>query len=323
MKKANYGIGLWAFNPCLDRFCASGYKDALTTKKKIELLASVKMASGVELTYPDDFQEMENAELKKYLQKSGLQCIMVSANVFGDRKWMFGSIGSSDKKVRRDAIGVAKRAKDSAEALGCDRITLWLGQDGFDYPFQINYREHLSNLVSGIKEVAEYKPKMKVCVEYKIKEPRTHITIGTAAKALLIAKECGENVGVTVDWGHAMMAYENPAAEVAMLGDKLFHIHFNDSYRYWDDDMIAGSVHTIELVEFMFWLDEIGYDGWYSLDIFPYREDAIEACRLSIENIESARKLAGKIDRKKLLAALETQEAVKSQRVVRELLYPK
>ena len=42
-------------------------------------------------------------------------------------------------------------------------------------------------------------------------------------------------------------------AEAAVLlrttGKKLFHIHFNDNYRSWDDDMIVGSVHLVEFVE--------------------------------------------------------------------------
>lgn len=62
-----------------------------------------------------------------------------------------------------------------------------------------------------------------------------------------------------------MNAYENPAETVALLkryGDKLFHVHMNDNYRYWDDDMIVGSVHTIETLEFFYWLQRTGYDGW-------------------------------------------------------------
>jgi hypothetical protein len=52
------------------------------------------------------------------------------------------------------------------------------------------------------------------------------------------------------------VAGENVAEAAVMLsmyGDKLFHLHFNDNYRFWDDDMIVGSVHFVEYVELLFW----------------------------------------------------------------------
>jgi sugar phosphate isomerase/epimerase len=76
-------------------------------------------------------------------------------------------------------------------------------------------------------------------------------------------------------------------AEAAVIlsdyGRKLFHLHFNDNYRSWDDDMIVGAVHFAEFLELLFWLREVGYDGWYSMDQYPYREDGQAAIRSSVE----------------------------------------
>ena len=57
-------------------------------------------------------------------------------------------------------------------------------------------------------------------------------------------------MGVTIDVGHSLEAYENvsEAACAAMSRGRLFHFHMNDNWRLWDDDMIAGSVHTIEFI---------------------------------------------------------------------------
>ena len=71
-----------------------------------------------------------------------------------------------------------------------------------------------------------------------------------------------------------------PAESAALLqyfGNKLFYMHFNDNWRLWDDDMTVGSVHTIETLELLYWLDRMNYTGWYALDIFPYRENGISA----------------------------------------------
>ena len=71
--------------------------------------------------------------------------------------------------------------------------------------------------------------------------------------------------------------------------EKLKQVHLNDNYRDWDHDLIPGSVTVWEHIEFFYWLQKLGYDGWYSLDIFPYREDGIEAVELAVKAIIDAR----------------------------------
>jgi xylose isomerase len=140
-------------------------------------------------------------------------------------------------------------------------------------------------------------------------------------KALLIAQETGrENVGVTIDVGHALAAYESMAesAVLCMRAGKLFHLHLNDNYRLWDDDMIVGSVHTIEYLELMYWLEKMGYNGWYSLDIFPYRENPLEASRESIEMLKAFSKLLDKIGRDELDKAIDEGNPAKIQKLLRE-----
>ncbi|GAH07951.1 unnamed protein product, partial [marine sediment metagenome] len=98
---------------------------------------------------------------------------------------------------------------------------------------------------------------------------------------MLINKVKEENVGVLIDIGHSYMAYENPAESVILadMHDKLYYVELNDNYRSWDDDMMVGTIHFWETIEFLYWLDEIGYRDWYNFDIFPYREDGFEVVR--------------------------------------------
>ena len=50
-------------------------------------------------------------------------------------------------------------------------------------------------------------------------------------------------------------------------------MHFNGNYGEWD--MIPGTVRFWEHIELIFWLRELGYDKWYSIDITMPRGDAI------------------------------------------------
>jgi len=168
-------------------------------------------------------------------------------------------------------------------------------------------------------------PDIQFSLEYKMKEPRTHCFLARSADTLLLAKEIDlPNVGVTIDVGHSLLAYENVAEAAVMLkiyGDRLFHLHFNDNYRSWDDDMIVGSVHFVEYLEFLFWLKEIKYSGWYSMDLYPYREDAKEALRESIEFVKGVDRILTPDVMNELRAIIKEGDATKSTAWVRELIF--
>ncbi|GAG16734.1 unnamed protein product, partial [marine sediment metagenome] len=97
-------------------------------------------------------------------------------------------------------------------------------------------------------------------------------------------------------------------------------IHFNDAYREWDDDLIAGSVNIWDNLEFIWYLDKIGYEGWLSFDIFPFRMDASEAVKLCIRNSENLIKLATKIDKQELAEAQKSMRAEKTLSIIQKVL---
>ena len=59
------------------------------------------------------------------------------------------------------------------------------------------------------------------------------------------------NMGLTLDVGHMLMAGENPAQSIAMVGDRLFGIQLNDGYTRLaaEDGMMSGSVHPSQALE--------------------------------------------------------------------------
>ncbi len=211
-----------------------------------------------------------------------------------------------------------------AKQMNCDIVDLWFGQDGYDYPMQGDYQTAWDRIIEGTIACAEYMPDINLVIEYKPKEPRTHCYISTVGKTLLLIDKVNKpNVGAMIDVGHTLQAYEDAAESAALLdyfGKKLMYMHFNDNWRLWDDDMTAGSVHTIELLELLYWLDHIGYDGWYALDIFPYREDGIRAATESIKWIQGLYGLLDKIGRDNITSAIEQGDAMQVSSLVRTAL---
>jgi len=323
MYKFNYSAGLWALGGASDRYVPQGYLDkSATLKGLIEIAGSIDGIAGIEII-SSQADGINLSEMKAWLKENDLVLTSILANTFGDRKYKLGSITHTDKKLRQEAIDLCKKSVDTAGELGCPAVCLWLGSDGYDYSFQVDYRTHWNTLKESIIEVARYNEKMKICLEYKLKEPRKYMTIGAVGKALHLARECGDNVGVVIDFGHSLMAKEKPAESVVILGmhKKLFNVHMNDAYGDWDDDMIAVSVHLQESVEFMYYLQEMKYDGWIGLDIFPFRMEGKTAAQLCIKNLRSIERILDRLDRAKLMNAMESLDAGNSQSIIRDAIF--
>jgi len=323
MEKFKYSAGLWALGGAADRFVPQGYLEKVETLKGlIEIVGSVDGINGVEII-SSQVDGINSFDLNGWLKANNLVLTSILANTFGDRKYKLGSITHTDKKLRSKAIDICKKSVDLAIEMECPAVCLWLGSDGYDYSFQIDYVKHWNTLRESITEIANYNKDIKICLEYKLKEPRKYMTIGAVGKSLWLAQECGDNVGVVIDFGHSLMAKEKPAESAAILSmnNKLFNVHMNDAYGDWDDDLIAVSVHLQETVEFMYYLQEMKYDGWVGLDIFPFRMDGKTAAELCIRNLRSVEKILNRLDRDKLKKAMETLDAGNSQRVIRDAIF--
>lgn len=321
-----YSVILSNVGSVADRFVPSGYGPAYTVKELFERVHQIPQITGVELVGNWHIKENNLTDLKTYLTNYNLKVSSVLPDHFGEMKWKHGSFTSKDPVIRKSAISHAKEMMDISAELDCELINLWPGQDGYDYLFQNDYILARDWLAEGLKEVCAHRPDVKVALEYKIKEPRTHSYISTAGTSLLIANEVNaSNIGVTIDFGHALNAYENPAESVALLkrhGEKLFHVHMNDNYRHWDDDMIVGSVHTIETLEFFYWLKRTNYDGWLSIDQYPYREDGLEAVYEGVNMMETLYNLAYSLDDSEIQYLIDRNNAAETSAYLRKLLLP-
>ena len=130
-------------------------------------------------------------------------------------------------------------------------------------------------------------------------------------------------MGIALDYGHAALGYETPAEAVAickMYGDRLKHIHINDNCRLWDDDLIVGSVHTLEFIEFIYWLRRTGYTGYMTLDQFPYREDGREAVAESAQWLDFLESIVDNADMDEIHATIAKNDAISASRLMRKLL---
>lgn len=319
--KPKFSAGIWAFTPTTDRFAVMGYRDDMTLEQKIALGGRTKGLDGLILQYPAVVTDDNADRCLQLMKDEGLEVAAVDASLF-NRHFMHGAFTNPDPQKRQEAIEVAKRTVDMAERLGTPYAGIWLGQDGYDYMFQRNYNDIWKYELDAMAQVAAHNPAIKICVEYKVREPRYYMTIGSVGKSLHMCHVIGaDNLGVTLDIGHCLMGRENPAesASLLMQNGKLFSAHFNDAYGVDDDDMIAGSIHIWQTLELIMYLEDGGYEGWWGLDYFPYREDISRAAEISIANVLGLREWAGQIDRNKLRELQQSGDATETQGYLHEL----
>ena len=276
-----------------DRFVSGGYTIGLDQNRQLEELVKIDGLSGIPFMFPNDFPDP--VKLKEKVRGFNLNVGTICPDTYTSSHWKNGTLTSRDPKLRKESIKLIKDSMDYCYEAGGADILLWLAHDGYDYIFEDDYSTRWSYLVDGLKEAAEYRRDVNLAIEYKTKEPRTYQYISNVGKSLLLCEEIqAANLGVVLDLGHSLFAGENPAESVALLDryKRLFHVHLNDNYRSWDDDLLLGSVHLWETLEFFFWLDKIGYDGWYVIDIWPTRTDGKKSLQESVNRAEKFMELA-------------------------------
>lgn len=288
-----------AFSSCNDRF-VKNYKEDIPLEKQLEILQSIDHVKAIPVTYE---REVDPFNRKAMMDRYGIAPGTIVLNTYSDPRIAGGTLSNRDFRIREEFTQKAKEAMDFCNAIGGVDVMLWLGHDGYDYPFEDNYNIRHGWLAENLHDIASYRSDVNVTIEYKAADPRISQYISTAAKALTLCNEINlPNLGVILDYGHALIAGENPAESAALLNryNRLFHIHLSDNYCKTDDDLLIGSVTLWRTLEFFYQLQEIGYDGYYVLDIWPPRMDGVEATKVSVKRTLALWNLASSLPREKL-----------------------
>jgi xylose isomerase len=280
-----------------DRFHT--YTEPRSLEERLELLHQIPGCDGIEPVYPSEFRDIDQGV--QTIQASGWSVSAVNLNVKGDDKWREGSFTAKDPQIRADAVSDMKRCMDLAVELGTDLVTCCPLIDGHNYAFQVDYVQQWRWLVEGIREAASHRSDVRVSMEFKINESRNYCILADSGRSLHLCNQVGlDNVGITYDVGHALVAKEAPAATTALVADagKLFYMHFNDNDRDWDWDMIPGSVHVWDLVETLYYLDQANWEGWFCYDVLTRSgDDVVGVQSATIEVMDMAAQLLDKIGR--------------------------
>lgn len=294
-----------------DRFCE--YHEARTPEEKIAAIANVNGAQGVEIVYPYELQDV-NA-VKRALQTYNLGIAAVNVNIKGEPEFINGSSSVTSKAIREKAIQLIREALDVAAELGVDKVTCCPLSDGYDYLFQMNYREAWQNMVSTFKEAACHRRDVRLFLEYKSSETRVHCFLDSAPRTLCMVRDINEpNLGITLDFGHSLLVGENPAESICLIHESgvPYYIHINDNDGKGDWDLIPATRNLWGYLEMLFYLKALNYTGWVTSDMSPTRLDPVLAFERTIASTNKMIDLVNGLDSAKIFSMMKDGKTVET-----------
>ena len=296
-----------------------------TVTQMVARAAKVEGLTDLDLNYPDHVSDNPR-DLAKNIGDIGLSINGFAMRYYTNPAFKIGAFTNPDPAVRREAIDLTKKGIDAAREAGSNLMTIWLGQDGFDYAFQADYATLWQHEIDGIREVCAHDPDCLISIEYKPNEPRSYSLMPDCATTLLAIKDVGlPNLGVTLDFAHVLYADEQPAFAAALIArySRVLGVHLNDGYAKRDDGLMVGAVHAQQTIELLRQIRKDGYGGAIYFDTFPDMTglDPVRECEVNIQTVKRMLNVVDRLEQdNRLSGAIDRQDAVSAQAIIQELM---
>lgn len=334
-QRVKNSCGIWAFGPNATRFVPGGYHPAAhqesmeqRTERAVKGLG--EWIDGFEYHYPTEIDEHNVERIQRLLGDKDIYSLALG--LFSDPAYAHGSVINPDRQLRQRAIDTAKAGVDLAAQLGAHFI-IWPGAEGYNYPFQVDYKQTWNDFIDGIGQIVAHAggKGVKVLLEHKNSEPAMQILMRDLGMTMWLIRKIADrgidtsNVQVNMDWQHLIMNGENLPEYAMILHEEglLGHQHGNSGWGQFDDDNMVGASFFMQTLGLAKALQSVDYGAngeRVGYDLFPYTEDQVAAVRQSIIQWEFIDHLARKIDTAALQAAQRERDAVRAYQVVYEAL---
>lgn len=294
-----------------------------TIQQIIQQLGNIEGITSVDLNYPEHIGN-DIQSVKAELEKAGLSLNGIALR-FRD-EFVNGELGNVDQAISDKALQLCYEAIDACRTLGGKVVTVWLGFDGFDYSFQMDYAKTWAQVVSAFQKICDYGHDLQISIEYKPFQPRVFTLISSIGDTLTMIHDVDRpNIGGTLDFCHMLMKAENPAYGVSMLASrsKLFGVHLNDGNHLNDDGLMVGMMNFIQTVEFIYYVKKFKYDGVIYFDTFPVREEAIREAKANIKMVDTISRMIDRVGLAKIQSVIDQNDVLAVQELTLEFLNEK
>ena len=263
----------FSFAEAARRIAAAGYEG-------IEIMADVPHAWPAYLL--DEQKEAIRKALADHrLAIANMNAFMMNAINDARQKYWHPSWIEPDKNYRQIRIDHTKRALDLARELGAPCITTEPG--GPLAPGQA-WRSGLEVFLEGLKPVADHAAKVGVQL---LVEPEPGLLVETAEQAEELMRNMAGNpaIGLNFDIGHHYCVKDDPAPTLKRLAKYVRHIHLEDIAATRVHHHLIPGEGAIDFAAVFDAIKAIGYNGWVTIELYPYIDDPDRAARTARERV--------------------------------------
>lgn len=271
------GVEILAENPLLWPF--------ETTPKQIEEIRSVLKEGNIK---PVNLNACVCATFwKTDFRKISAQKGMFSRDVFGP------NFCDYEEERRGLRVRYMEKVIDLAAELGVKDISTL---SGFT-PLRGSRRMAIENTISALEEVLAYAKKkggIRINLEY---EPG--LLVGSAEEAMeVIEKIKSPLLGLNFDIGHSFVTEGDVSKVIKEVHHKIHNVHvedigLDDKGRPVHYHLIPG-IGAMPLEEILSTLEEVGFGGWYIVELYTYTKNPVYATRQAFKFMARMKELSAR-----------------------------
>jgi sugar phosphate isomerase/epimerase len=261
----------YSFSEAVRRLANIGYRG-------VEIMADVPHAWPAYLL-PEQKQAIRDALQQHGLAISNVNAFMMHAVNDPRQKYWHPSWIEPDPHYRQIRIDHTKRALTLARELGAACITTEPGG-----PLEgRTWNECLRLFLDMLQPVVEHAEREGVLL---LIEPEPGLLLETVDQYLEFAEKISSPyLGLNFDIGHAFCVGDDPPSAIRRLGSRIRHVHLEDIAATRVHHHLIPGEGAIDFAATLQALQEIGYQGWITIELYTCHENPDAAARLARERI--------------------------------------
>ncbi|HLN27065.1 MAG TPA: sugar phosphate isomerase/epimerase family protein [Gemmataceae bacterium] len=247
----------------------------------IEIMADVPHAWPACLL-EEQKQGIRQALAEHKLAISNVNAFMMNAISDPRQQYWHPSWIEPDRHYRRIRIDHTIRSLTLARELGAPCITT---EPGGPVEPGASWSAALKLFVEGLQPVAEHAEKQGVLL---LIEPEPGLLIETADQFLELMQHVDSPaIGLNFDIGHFYCVKDDPAPTVHRLAPYIRHFHLEDIAATRVHHHLIPGEGAIDFPAVFQAIRQIGYDGWITVELYPYVDNPDDAARTALERLQA------------------------------------
>lgn len=214
--------------------------------------------------------------LKQHDMKiSNLNSFMLCAiQDFHHPSWIENNVEERQKRIVH-----TKNCLDLAKKLGVETVSTEPGGPSLGLE-----KQELEIFFDGINDVLPLAEKNNVKL---LIEPEPNLLIEKSSQFLnFISKFDTKNLGLNFDIGHFFCVREDPAELIKQLRDYIYHIHLEDIAQSRLHKHLIPGKGAINFQSIFDAIKEIKYEGYITIELYPYQENPEQAARETLKFVK-------------------------------------